>query len=122
MNTVEKIKLICSQRKIAISRLERECGFANGYIRSLRSGVIPSDRLQIVADYLDVPVTYLLDVQSDVHEGGYYVDGETAAIAQKVFDDPNLRILFSAADDVAPENILLAAEMLRRFKQTNPDG
>lgn len=52
----------------------------------------------------------------------YYLDPETAAIAQEVFDNPELRILFSAARDVKPENIQLAAEMLKRMKETNPDG
>lgn len=52
----------------------------------------------------------------------YYLTPETAAIAQEVFDNPELRILFSAARDVKPENIQLAAEMLKRMKETNPDG
>lgn len=54
MNTVERIKAICKERKIPISRLEKECGFANGYIGQLKKGSIPDDRLQKVASYLDV--------------------------------------------------------------------
>lgn len=53
---------------------------------------------------------------------GYYVNPETSQIAQKIFDNPDLRILFDAARDAKPENLQLAAEMLRRFKETNPDG
>lgn len=52
----------------------------------------------------------------------YYTDPETAQLAQEVFDNPDLRILFSAARDAKPEDIKLAADMLRRFKETNPDG
>lgn len=52
----------------------------------------------------------------------YYTDPETAQIAQEVFDDPDLRMLFSAARDAKPADIKLAADMLRRFKETNPDG
>lgn len=47
----------------------------------------------------------------------YYTNEETAKVAQKVFDDPNYRILFDAASDAKPEDILMAAEMLRRFKE-----
>ena len=54
MNTVERIKNICKERKIAISKLEKECGFANGYIGQLKKGTMPDDRLNIVADYLNV--------------------------------------------------------------------
>ena len=59
MNTVERLKSILKERKIAVSKLERECGFANGYISQLRKGSIPDDRLKIIADYLEVSSYYL---------------------------------------------------------------
>lgn len=61
MNTVEKIKSLCKSRKIPISRLEKECGFGNGYISQLRKGTVPSDRLLKIAAFLDIPVNDLLD-------------------------------------------------------------
>lgn len=54
MNTVERIKKICKQRKIPMYLLEKECGFANGYIGQLKKGTLPDDRLRIVAEYLKV--------------------------------------------------------------------
>lgn len=54
MNTVERIKQICKDRKIAISKLEKDCGFANGYIGQLKKGTMPDDRLNIVANYLEI--------------------------------------------------------------------
>lgn len=54
MNTVERIKNVCKERKIAISKLEKDCGFANGYIGQLKKGTMPDDRLNIVADYLKI--------------------------------------------------------------------
>lgn len=60
-NSVKFVAEICKSRKIAISRLEKDCGFSNGYIKSvLEKGTFPSDRLQIIADYLNVPIKYLL--------------------------------------------------------------
>ena len=59
MNTVEMIKRICKERGIAISKLERECGFSNGYIAGIKKGTLRSDRLQKVADYLNVSYQYL---------------------------------------------------------------
>lgn len=122
MNTVDRIVKLCQERGISIAKLERECDFANGYLKKLKKDV-PHDRLQIIAAYLGVPVSYFVgDVQPNVQADGYYVIGESAEIAQAVFEDPDLRILFKAARDVSPENIRLAAEMLRRMKETNPDG
>ena len=59
MNTVDKIKQMCSERKIPISKLEKECGFANGYIGRLKKGTLPSDRIIKVANFFDVPVEVL---------------------------------------------------------------
>ena len=60
MSTVEKVKSICKSRKIPISKLERDLGFSNGYINQLRKGTFPSDRLVLISDYLNVPVSELL--------------------------------------------------------------
>lgn len=60
MNSVERVKAICKERKIAISKLERELGFSNGYIGQLKKGTFPADRLVKIANYLAVPTDYLL--------------------------------------------------------------
>ena len=59
MNTVERVKEICKERKIPISRLEKECGFANGYISQLRKGSFPDDRLGKISEVLGLSVDYL---------------------------------------------------------------
>ena len=60
MNGVDRVKAICKERKIPISKLERDLGYANGYIGQLRKGVFPSDRLLEIAEYLSVSHTYIL--------------------------------------------------------------
>lgn len=65
MNSVELVRNICKERKIPISRLEKDCGFSNGYIRKLKEGKFPSDRLLKIAEYLDVPLSYLMTGEED---------------------------------------------------------
>lgn len=60
MNTVERVKSICKERKIPIYKLEKDLGFANGYIGQLKKGALPDDRLAKVAAYLGVSVPYLI--------------------------------------------------------------
>ena len=122
MNTVEKIKAICKERKIPISRLEKECGFANGYIGQLKKGSIPSDRLIKVSDFLGLSPSVLIGDNLKSSDNTYYVNEETAKTAQEIFENKDLRILFDAAKDARPEDLKMAAEMLRRFKESNPDG
>jgi transcriptional regulator with XRE-family HTH domain len=87
MNTVEKVKAICKERKIPISRLEKACGFANGYIGQLKKGSIPDDRLMKIAAFLSVPVEYLATgtVSS--------MDSDAAKIAQYVLDNNTVRLI-----------------------------
>lgn len=59
MNSVEKVKSICKERKIPISRLEKDLGYGNGYIGQLKKGVFPDDRLVEIANYLSVPTSFL---------------------------------------------------------------
>ena len=60
MNSVERVKAICKERKIPISRLEKDCGFANGYIGQLKKGSFPDDRAIKIADYLGITVNDLM--------------------------------------------------------------
>lgn len=62
MNSVERVKQLCADRKIPISRLEKELGFANGYIGQLRKGVFPDDRLLAIANYLNVQISDLIGI------------------------------------------------------------
>lgn len=36
MNSVDRVKELCKEYKIPVSRLEKELGFSNGYISQLR--------------------------------------------------------------------------------------
>lgn len=60
MNSVERVKKLCKENKIPISKLERDLGFSNGYIGQLRKGVLPDDRLAKIAEYFRVSVDYLM--------------------------------------------------------------
>ena len=60
MNSVERVKTICKDRKIPISKLERDLGYSNGYIGQLRKGTFPNDRLKEIAEYLEVSIDYLM--------------------------------------------------------------
>lgn len=60
MNSVERVKAICKERKIPISKLEKDLEFANGYIGQLKKGTFPDDRLILISKYLNVSLEYLM--------------------------------------------------------------
>ena len=117
MNSVERVKALCKERKIAISRLEKDLGFSNGYIGQLKKGVFPDDRLKMIANYFDVSIDYLMT--GDEKEGGekYYLNDETAQVAQEIFENRELRVLFDAARDASPEDLQTTYNMLMALKK-----
>ena len=52
-------------------------------------------------------------------EGGekYYINDETASIAQEIFENKELRLLFDAAKDAQPEDLQTVHQMLLALKR-----
>jgi len=64
----------------------------------------------------------LMEEHDDDAAEKHYIDEETQKIAQQIFEDPDLHALFDAAKDAKPDDLQMVADMLKRFKETNPDG
>lgn len=122
MDSVELVKKICKERKIPISRLEKDCGFSNGYIRKLREGKFPSDRLMIIADYLNLSASYLMTGEEKEESNGYYLNEETAKAAQEIFENKELRALFSVQRDMEPEDLRALHNMALALKRKERGG
>lgn len=76
------------------------------------------DKIKSLANYFGIKMTDLVDEKPQ----DYYLNPETAQIAQAVYDDRHLHALFDAAQNSKPEDLQMAADLLRRLKATNPDG
>lgn len=102
MNSVEKVKALCKERKIPISRLEKELGYANGYIGQLRKGTFPNDRLVEIANYLNVPTAYLTGEEQN--KPALPQENELTEMQQKAVDmilnmtDAQLKAFIAAAE------------------------
>lgn len=146
MNAVERVKAICKERRIPISKLEKDLGFANGYISSLRRGTFPDKRLYQIANYLDVEPSILIwgyegadektqraiDTMTSV---AHQIKKETGEdIIQSMYDQeaedrdvmelreelrrrPETKILFHASKNAPASAILEAAALIERYKE-----
>lgn len=125
MGTYDRVKKLCDERGIAVTRLEKELGFGRGAIGKMRKSKPSGERLQKIADFFGVPVDFLYKepytseapVGTFAPDTGYYTDIETAKLAQRLFQDPKYRVLFDAANGAPAEDLQIAADMLRRFKE-----
>ena len=73
--------------------------------------------LQKIADYFEVPIDYLTTGKMPEPKQGYYLNDETAAIAQKIFESKELRMLFDASQDATPDDLLTVRDMMLALKR-----
>lgn len=85
-----------------------------------------AEKLGKIADVLGVSISFLTtgkDTPKESIKGNvYYFDDATAEKAQQLFSNPDMRLLFDAAQDCKPEDLQMAANLLLRLKESNPDG
>ena len=117
MDMVDRIRALCAAHGTNLFQLEKTLGFANGSLAK-SDEKIQSWRLKAIADYFHVTVDYLITGETPE----YYTNPETASLAQELFEDKDMRMLFDAARGCSPKQLNLAAQILRGFKETNPDG
>jgi len=97
--------------------------YENGDIEKL-----PVTALEPLARALSTTPEYLMGWTDDPRprnpepDSEYYLNEETAKVAQAIFDDSDLHALFDAAQNSKPEDLQMAADLLKRLKGTNPDG
>lgn len=57
------------------------------------------------------------DYEASKENSGYYLDDEAMAIAQEVYDRPELRMLFSASKNVSPDDLKAVIALVNRMKK-----
>ena len=79
-NSIQYVREICKEKGIPVSRLERDCGFANGYLNPQKLQKLPYDRAVVIAKYLDLSIDYLLTGEerknSPAEPGRFITDAE----------------------------------------------
>lgn len=82
-----------------------------------RRNLIRGDKAKKIADYFGVSVDYLMT--GEEKEGGekYYLNEETAEMAQKIFENKELRALFDVQSDMQPEDLKALHDMALALKR-----
>ena len=60
MNTKERIKRLCKERKISVNKLETDLGFGTGYVSKLDKSTPNTKKIQAISYYFNVSVDYLI--------------------------------------------------------------
>lgn len=114
MNVIYYKKL----RKMTNKTLSEATGLPEGTISRIASGQTKEPTLKtlrLLAKALDCTID---DLQTGGTVEPYYLNQETADIAQGIYENPNLRILFDASKNLSPEDIQAVVEIAKRIQAT----
>lgn len=107
-------------------KISKETGVTQTTLSNWKNGKsTPStENMQKIADYFNVSIDYLMT--GEENEGGekYYLNEETAEMAQKIFENKELRALFDVQSDMQPEDLKALHDMaiaLKRKEQRECD-
>ena len=110
---------LLQKRGVSTYKVAKDTGIAQSVFSSWKNGISTpkQDKMQKIADYFNVSVEYLMTGKEK--EGGekYYLNEETSQIAQEIFDNKELRLLFDAAKDAHPEDLQTVHQMLLALKR-----
>lgn len=124
----ERFEQLLLEKGLKAADITKMTGLKSTVFSEWKSGksVPKADKLVLIAQALGTTVEYLVTGEesgNETEEGNkYYFSDETAEMAQKLFENSEMRVLFDAARDSRPEDLKTAADFLRRLKETNPDG
>jgi len=75
------------------------------------------DKIQKLADYFGIKKSDLIDDKSEKQEQGYYLNEKTKQIAQEIFENKELRMLFDASRNASPEDLKAVHDLLLQMKR-----
>ncbi len=137
---------LLKERGMTVAEVSRQTGIRQSTLSNWkkRDNQLNGKNAALIADLFGVSVDYLMGrtetpdgkeriyfkgkVQRGQGDGTlttqqhYYMDDETREIAQEIFDDRELHALFDAARGSKPEDLRMAGDLLKRLKETNPNG
>ena len=70
------------------------------------------EKLQKIADFFDVSLDYLMTGEE---QNGYYLNEETAKLAQEMFEDEDMRSLFDMKRNMPPERFKAHIEFMKKL-------
>ena len=119
----ERIKALCKEHGISMNKLEETLGFGKGYLSKLGSSTPNTHKIKKIADYFHVSVDYLM-TGKETGEVKYYVNDETAQVAQEIFENKELKALFDVQRDMEPYDLRALHSMalvLKRKERGNSE-
>ena len=111
-NVIEKIRMICEQKNIPVSQLEKDLGFGNGFLNPKKVNDIKMGRLFAILDYLGVSREEFFGEDSPEAEIDNHIE-----LREELRNNYAFRILWETLKDASEADMLEAAANIARRKE-----
>ena len=124
----KRIKEARTLRNMTLDDIADDVGIAKSTVQRYEAGKITKPKIpviQAIANSLNVNPVWLcghdapmiLQEEKLASSSGYYFNEETAKMAQELFENKDMRVLFSAARGSTPDSLKSAAVFLAAMKE-----
>lgn len=131
----DNFKRLCYERHARASDVSKGTGIPTSTLTNWKKGIFTPklDKLQKIADYFGVPLSYLTSDYSEIQDeardtykrlkenemrtDGFYLDQDALDLMQIMADRPEYKTLFKAAANVKPEDVEKVKAVLDAFKK-----
>lgn len=112
----DMLKYLRKRENLSQAELALKLGLAKSTISMYEVGKREPDieTLECIADFFNVDMNFLLGRSKD--EPSYYLNSETAKMAQEIYENPNYRVLFDASKNLSSSDIQFVVDMIDRMK------
>ena len=115
MNIVDKIKGLCFQKGISVSKLEKDLEFGNGAISKWNTTSPPIKRVMAVAEYFGVSTGYLTG-EENIKKEPVTEGDELIEILDACRERSDLRMLFKLSKNATPDDVRKAIAIIEALK------
>ncbi len=110
-----KFKDLADLKNVSAYKVAKDLGFSQSLFSDWKSGrsVPKHDKLQRLAEYFDVPVSYFYETDDEATKQ-YHANLATNYLAQKLRDDQ--KALMRSAVDLSPEEVVAVDMFIKALK------
>ena len=113
----EIFEQLLQKKGVTPYKVAKETGIATATLTDWKKGrsTPKQDKLQKIADYFNVSIDYLVGgAQRDEY---YYLNEKTREIAQEIYENKELSMLFDAGKNAKREDLIMVYHLLLHMKK-----
>lgn len=110
---------LCKEKGVTAYKVCKATGITTATISNWKAGryTPKQEKMQKIADFFGVSLEYLTTGKELENDKKYYLNSETAQVAQEIFENKELRALFDVQKDMQPEDLRALHNMALALKR-----